>query len=109
MLQRCLSEVRASSTAKLVARTDRPFESPCYQSDVSALRGITIAQLDASLNTSAAWRGAHVCGSETPVSYECRWAFYKFPPNIVTGGGPELQCVSDDTLTCREVRWVRTQ
>lgn len=99
--------------ADMPGKSDLGFVSPCTHLAVASLSGSTIAQLRVSLGRPGVSSDDYVfvpnAGSPTPPPYECRWAFYTLPANVVLGGGPELQCISEDRLTCKEVRWVRTQ
>jgi hypothetical protein len=104
-LKRCLADVPA--------RSPEGFWSPCARLNVSTLNGVTIAQLEANLGPHGVSSYDYVSvpkdPSAPPPPYECRWAFYRLPPNVALGGGPELQCVSSDTRTCEQVRWVLTE
>jgi hypothetical protein len=98
-LKQCRADVRAQDGSKW-------FLSPCAHLDVRPLSGVAIAQLEATLGPRDVSSGDYV---PAPQRYESRWAFYRLPRNVANGGGPELQCVSDDRRICTEVRWVRTE
>jgi len=101
-LKACLADVHTTS--------DKAFASPCVHLDVTSLNGITIAQLSGTLGRSDISSDDYVNGpttSDTHTPYEWRWAFYRLD-DVLEGGGPELQCESDDRLTCTQVRWVLT-
>jgi hypothetical protein len=103
-LASCLAEVRTTS--------NQNFTSSCTTLHVSRLSGITLAELKASLGPPGISSADYIHVQADPRAprepYECRWAFYRLPEGFV-GGGPELQCVSGDRTTCKQVRWVETQ
>ena len=103
-LNQCLAEV--------AAKPHEIFTSSCTNLDITKLRGMTIAQLRTSLGPPGVSSDSYVSVpkdvSAPRPPYECRWAFYSLPENII-GGGPELQCVSEDGRTCNLVRWVMTE
>src|SRR5579862_3226190 len=92
--------------ADVSARSGDRFVSPCAKVDVASLGGVTIEQLKKTLGPPGISSDDYVPSSPP---YECRWAFYRLPSDVAMGGGPELQCVSADGVTCRQVRWVWTQ
>lgn len=99
-LQKCLNQVSASTT-------EGDFTSPCVHLDVTPLNGATIAQLSTSLGPPGISSDDYIAVPPNPnAPYECRWAFYRI--RAIAGGGPELQCVSEDRVTCKEVRWAQT-
>jgi hypothetical protein len=102
-LKQCLKQVASAN--------DHGAVSSCVHLDVAILNGIAIAQLKSNLGPSGISSDDYVVvpgtPSATPQPYEGRWAFYRLT-KFVSGGGPELQCVSDDKLTCSQVRWVQT-
>jgi hypothetical protein len=89
-LRTCLDEVNASKADALT--------SSCANIEVAALTGISLARMTEELGPPG------LCGVNG--SYECRWGFYKLPG---LGGGPELQCVAEDRVTCKQIRWIQTQ
>jgi len=103
-LKQCLADVPSAS--------GNGFVSPCAKLNVAGLSGLSIAELKDSLGTPGISSDDYVFvpndPSAPPPPYECRWAFYRLS-DAVLGGGPELQCVSTDRVTCKEVRWVLTQ
>ena len=109
-LKRCLTEVDTHN--------NEHFISPCVRMNVARLSGISIAQLEAALGRPGISSDDYVSVPDHPnpgaqkQPYEARWGFYKYPIDSVTvtvGGGPELQCVSPDGVTCKQVLWVHTQ
>ena len=106
VLKQCLAEVPSRSG-------EQEFVSPCVKRDVTILNGVTIAHLKSSLGAAGISSDDYVFVPKDkdalPPPFECRWAFYRLPSNVVLGGGPELQCVSSDRRTCEQVRWVRTE
>ena len=102
-LKQCLNRVASAN--------DHDSVSSCVHLEVAILNGITIAELKSSLGPSDISSDDYVVvpgtPNATPPPYEVRWAFYRLT-KFVSGGGPELQCVSDDKLTCSQVRWVQT-
>jgi hypothetical protein len=104
-LNKCLKDMPTVSPAG--------FVSPCAKMTVAGLSGISIQYLENQLGHPDVSSGDYVFApndkSAPPPPFECRWGFYRLPPNIVNGGGPELQCVSEDRRTCNPVRWVRTE
>jgi hypothetical protein len=103
-LRQCLADVPA--------RGDLNYASPCAHIDVASLSGLTVAQLKAALGPPGISSDDYVCASNKPSAplppYECRWAFYRLPADVL-GVGPELQCLSEDRVTCKKVGWVLTQ
>ena len=99
--------------AAIPSKSDVGFTSPCARSDLRILRGISLARLKADLGEPVISSGDYVYvpnNKSAPLPpYECRWAFYTLPANVIAGGGPELQCVSANRVTCTELRWVVTE
>ena len=105
-LKQCLADVSAKG--------EQDFVSPCTTVHVASLSGITLAQLKTGLGPPGISSDDYIAVPKSASAprqrppYECRWAFYALRPGWV-GGGPELQCVSPDRVTCKQVRWVMTQ
>jgi hypothetical protein len=97
-LKQCLAELPRES--------DKGFTSPCISLDVTTLSEISIVRLKAALGPPAISSDEYI-SERRP--YEIRWAFYRLPRRVVAGGGPELQCVSEDRVTCKHVLWVGSE
>ena len=102
-LRGCLDVVKASSS--------RDFVSPCAKDGVASLSGIALVDMVSALRPQGISSDDYTCVSrpDSPcgnATYEARWGFYRLEG---LGGGPELQCVSEDRKICMKVRWVITQ
>jgi hypothetical protein len=89
------------------------FLSPCARLSVANLSGITFERLQDTLgppglcDQGGSYDNVPKPGVRpVPFVYECRWGFYRLEG---LGGGPELQCLTEDRVTCQRVRWVQTQ
>jgi hypothetical protein len=106
--------------AAVAAENKNHFISPCIRLDVAQLSGITLAQLEAALGKPGISSDDYVSVPDHPdpsahqPPYEARWGFYTYPvvpgsSEVTVGGGPEMQCVAPDRVTCQQVLWVHTQ
>jgi hypothetical protein len=92
-LRTCLDQVDATM--------DVNFTSPCAYMKVTALKGIRLKMMREALGSLG------VCGANASY-YQCKWGFYKLQDDDF-GGGPELQCYSEDRTICKQVRWINAE
>ena len=92
-LRTCLDEVDATM--------DDNYTSSCAYMKVTALKGIRLKVMREALGSPG------VCGANASY-YQCNWGFYKLPDGDL-GGGPELQCYSEDRTICKQVRWINAE
>jgi hypothetical protein len=106
-LRQCLVQVSLQTSKE-------GFQSPCVNTDVSSLNGISRGQLTGALGPPQYCASAN--GGGFPKEHDCpldqnpQWSFYHLPQGVF-GGGPELVCESqpDDRRHCLRVAWRRSQ
>jgi hypothetical protein len=100
-LHDCFSELRKQGKSNYV--------SPCSSMTLTNLSGIHLDVLTAALGAPTFCTKPHTI--DAVPSKACvapAWSFYYLPKGWV-GGGPELVCSTDDSMTCGHVEWVDTQ